>query len=77
VQVTLGKGEWLASFTDGLSESFNAAREPLDDAGIAGLLRRHFDSAEDVVTTLLRGEEAHRGARDPHDDLTTLVADCP
>lgn len=72
----LGPGEWIVSYTDGLSESFDGQRRALDGAGIRGLLARSFSAPQEIVDTLLRGEEQHRGEADPHDDLTTLVAGC-
>jgi sigma-B regulation protein RsbU (phosphoserine phosphatase) len=72
----IAPGEWLVSYTDGLSESFDCSRRPLDGAGIRSLLSRPFSAAQDLVDTLLQGEEKHRGEADPHDDLTTLVAGC-
>jgi len=72
----LSPGEWLVSYTDGLSEAFDCERRALDGAGIRRLLARSFSSPQEIVDTLLRGEEAHRGEADPHDDLTTLVAGC-
>ncbi len=72
----LAPGEWLVSYTDGLSESFDSERRPLDGLGIRKLLARSFSTPQDLVDTLLQGEEKHRGEADPHDDLTTLVAGC-
>jgi phosphoserine phosphatase RsbU/P len=74
--VTLHRDEWLVAYTDGLSESFNAAREPLDESGISKLLSRPFASAQEVVDALEQGEVNHRGETDPHDDLTLLVFGC-
>ena len=71
--LTLAPGEWLVHYTDGLIESFNEAREPLDRSGVERLLAPPFAQAHDVVSALETGEAAHRGAVDPHDDLTLLV----
>lgn len=65
--------EWLVAFTDGLVDSFSAARVPLAAVGIERLLSAHFPEATDVVDALNRGELDHRGHADPHDDLTVLV----
>jgi serine phosphatase RsbU (regulator of sigma subunit) len=74
--VSLERGEWVATYTDGLSESFNAAREPLHETRIIQLLSRPFGSAQEVVDVLQQGELNHRGETDPHDDLTLLVFGC-
>ena len=69
----LTAGEWLVAFTDGLVESFNANREPLDLAGVEKLLGKRFGNATEVIDALDRGELKHRGKADPHDDLTVLA----
>ena len=71
--LTLAPHEWLVLYTDGLVESFNAADEPLDSAGVTHLLDRKFGSAADVIDALNRGEIDHRQQAEPHDDLTILV----
>ncbi len=73
VTATLGEGDWLITYTDGLSESFNAAREPLHATGVSALLHGPFAEAAAVVCALEEGERQHRGDADPHDDLTMLV----
>ena len=72
-QLTLARGERLVFFTDGLTESFNAQRIPLDLIGVEKLLDEDFPRAADVVAALERGEAAHRQDAAPHDDLTILV----
>jgi sigma-B regulation protein RsbU (phosphoserine phosphatase) len=72
-QLTLEPGERLVFFTDGLTESFNSARTPLELSGIEKLLQEDFSTASDVVAALERGEAAHRQDAPPHDDLTILV----
>ena len=72
-QLTLTPGERLVFFTDGLTESFNAAKVPLDLDGVERLLNEDFSRTADVVAALERGEAAHRQDAAPHDDLTILV----
>ena len=72
-QLVLHAGEWLVFFTDGLTESFNAADVALDQKGVAQLLGAKFASASEVVDALNRGELNHRQNALPHDDLTVLV----
>ena len=74
--VTLAPGEWIVAYTDGLNESFNTARESLDESGIKQILSRPLESAQEVVDALQAGEVKHRGEADPHDDLTLLVFGC-
>jgi serine phosphatase RsbU (regulator of sigma subunit) len=75
-KVSIEPGDWMVMYTDGLSESFNAARVPLQERGIHKLLSRPFASAQAVINTLQQGEIRHRGQTDPHDDLTLLVFGC-
>jgi sigma-B regulation protein RsbU (phosphoserine phosphatase) len=71
--VQLEPNEWLVLYTDGLVESFNREDVPLDPEGVQKLLEQKFNSADDVIDALNRGELNHRQGADPHDDLTILV----
>ena len=72
--LTLGCGESLLFFTDGLTESFNAADVQLDRDGVHKILAGEKHRApNDLVSALCRGEKQHRENLDPHDDLTLLV----
>jgi phosphoserine phosphatase RsbU/P len=71
--LTLPPNEWLVLYTDGLIESFDASDNPLDATGVLKLLSQPFPNAATVVDVLTRGELKHRGAADPHDDLTVLA----
>jgi sigma-B regulation protein RsbU (phosphoserine phosphatase) len=71
---TMQTGEMLVFYTDGLTESFNAAREMLGGEGVLRILQqRNFSSAAGLVAALQQGEAVHRLAADPHDDLTILA----
>ncbi|HET6410392.1 MAG TPA: PP2C family protein-serine/threonine phosphatase, partial [Chthoniobacteraceae bacterium] len=74
--ISLEANDWVVTYTDGLSESFNASRQPLLESGISGMLSRPFANAQQVVDVLVQGELQHRGETDPHDDLTLLVFGC-
>jgi serine phosphatase RsbU (regulator of sigma subunit) len=74
--IALEPNDWVVTYTDGLSESFNASRQPLLESGISGMLSRPFANAQQVVDVLVQGELQHRGETDPHDDLTLLVFGC-
>lgn len=71
--LTLMPGEWLVLFTDGLVESFDENRVPLDRSGVLQSLGRSFHSASDVIDAVNTVELNHRGHAEPHDDLTVLV----
>ena len=73
-EFTLTAGEWVAFFTDGLSESFDPERR----AARAPWRRRcssahRFRQAGDVIDALTLGERKHRRFAEPHDDLTLLA----
>ncbi len=72
-QLALAPGERLVFYTDGLTESFNAQKVPLDLEGVRLLLGEDFQKTADVVAALEHGEAAHRKDAPPHDDLTILV----
>jgi len=68
----LKPSEWLVAYTDGLHESFDEDRRPLDVAGVRNLLKPPLASVDEVIARLRKGEAKHRGATDPHDDMTVL-----
>jgi sigma-B regulation protein RsbU (phosphoserine phosphatase) len=72
-EITLDPCDWITFFTDGLVESFDPDRVPLQRSGVASLLGSRFHRASDVVDALTLGEQKHRRYAEPHDDLTLLV----
>ena len=68
-------GEWLAFYTDGLTDSRGADGESaqLGATGARRLLEKAFASPHEVVATLSHGETSHRGDSPPQDDLTLLA----
>ncbi|MEA3210183.1 MAG: phosphoserine phosphatase RsbU/P [Chthoniobacter sp.] len=71
--ITLGVHEFLVTYTDGLTESFNAQDQLLDRTGVEKMLARPFSSSSELVEALNLGELRHRQNAEPHDDLTLLV----
>jgi len=72
-RLTLGSGDWLVLYTDGLVESFDAHDQLLDRSGVARVLERRFGTAVEIVRALTEAELQHRGDADPADDLTLLT----
>jgi len=72
-RLTLNADQWLILYTDGLVESFNAAREPWDSQGVEQILSQRFPDPSAVLDALDQGEKFHRKEADPHDDLTILI----
>ena len=67
------KGRALFIYTDGLNEAEDAEQKQFGEERMLSILRNtHFDSARQVVDTLLAKVEEHRAGAEPNDDLTML-----
>jgi sigma-B regulation protein RsbU (phosphoserine phosphatase) len=72
-QIKLLPGDQAVFYTDGLVESFNAAREPFSLDRVKALLAKPYRGAAGIVEALTTEEASHRGEVPPHDDLTILA----
>ena len=72
-RIELLPGDQAVFYTDGLVESFNAAREPFSLDRVKELLAKPYPGAVELVEALTREEANHRGDVPPHDDLTILA----
>jgi sigma-B regulation protein RsbU (phosphoserine phosphatase) len=73
-QVTLGNGDLLFLYTDGVTEAFNPALEQFGPLRLAELLGENADlGASDIIQTVRRGLDAFGGGHALEDD-TTFVA---
>lgn len=79
-EVTLGPGDVLVAYTDGLTDALNEARDAYGEARLAAVVGRALaagggrgDSAESIQSTLLADVDAFTGAVPPFDDLTVIV----
>lgn len=73
-EINLLPGDQAVFYTDGLVESFNAAREPFSLDRVRALLARPYRTGgAEIIDALMREEACHRGEMPPHDDLTILV----
>jgi serine phosphatase RsbU (regulator of sigma subunit) len=72
----LAAGDLLALYTDGITESFNAAGEEFGEQRLTEALRRHRQlSSRDLLTAIV--EEVQRfSPHEQHDDITLIVAKC-
>ena len=69
---TLGAGDWLLAYTDGLPEAMNARDEPLGEAQVvSALLAADADPAM-LLRQLSARLDQHVGDRPAHDDVTLL-----
>ena len=73
----LEAGDWLAFYTDGLSESHRPGGEMLGSEALIQTLRRKIWHPYEIVTALEMTEAMHRGDGPPHDDLTLLAFGFP
>ena len=72
----LGPGDTLVLYTDGVTESFNPAREEFGEHRLIDTLRRnrHLPS-EDLRAAIVR-EIQHFSPHEQHDDITLIIAKC-
>lgn len=71
---TLGPGEALVAFTDGLVEARSPAGEAFGNERLQSALRAHNKSAADLVRGVIAALQGFTGQAEPHDDVTLLVA---
>ncbi len=72
-EITLARGEYLVTFTDGLSESRDGDTGQFFDDHLAEELRRDFPNPRSVVDHLVAVEKRYRGNESARDDLTILI----
>lgn len=69
---TLGPGDWLLAFTDGLPEAMNARNEPLGEVAVVAALMAASAGPAELLAQLSRQLDQHVGDRPAHDDVTLL-----
>jgi len=69
-------GDILALYTDGITESFNAAGEEFGEHGLIDALRRHQDLPPQAMLVAVLDEVRQFSPHEQHDDLTLIVARC-
>ncbi|MBI3474097.1 MAG: SpoIIE family protein phosphatase [Acidobacteria bacterium] len=72
----LRAGDTLALFTDGVTESFNAAGEEFGEARLITALRRHRELASRDLISAVVDELQRFSACEQYDDITLIVAKC-
>ena len=71
---TLGPGDSLVAFTDGLVEARSPAGEAFGRERLQSTLRAHNSSASNLVRGVIEALQGFTGQAEPHDDVTLLVA---
>ncbi len=61
-------------YTDGITESFNAAEEEFGEQRLVEALRRHRDLPPSALLTAIVDEVRKFSPLEQHDDITLIVA---
>ena len=69
-------GDTLALYTDGITESFNAAREEFGEARLVEALRRHRALSSQAMLAAVVEEVRQFSPHEQHDDITLIIAKC-
>ncbi|HEY1203118.1 MAG: SpoIIE family protein phosphatase [Bryobacteraceae bacterium] len=72
----LCRGDILAIYTDGITESFNGAGEEFGEERLIESLRRHRHLAPQAIIAAVVDEVRLFSAQEQHDDITLTVAKC-
>ena len=72
----LHSGDLLALYTDGITESFNAAGEEFGEGRLIEALRRHRDLAPRDLLAAIVEEVRKFSPHEQHDDITLIIAKC-
>jgi sigma-B regulation protein RsbU (phosphoserine phosphatase) len=76
--LTLGPGDILLAYTDGISEAMNSAEEEWgEEAMIAAAQQAANGNAEDIVKAIFAAADIFAGSALQHDDMTVLVMKVP
>lgn len=71
----LNPGDTLVLYTDGLTETCNAAGEEFGEDRLAEALQYHSQSCSELMSAILK-EVKHFSSGEQHDDITLIVAKC-
>ncbi|HEX3685517.1 MAG TPA: SpoIIE family protein phosphatase [Bryobacteraceae bacterium] len=69
-------GDTLALYTDGATESFNAAGDEFGEQGVCSALERHRNLPPAEMAQRILADVQHFGSHEQHDDITLIVAKC-
>ena len=72
----LAPGDTFALYTDGITESFNAAGDEFGEHRLLEALQRHRALAPLAALTSIVDEVARFGPHEQHDDITLILAHC-
>lgn len=69
-------GDTLALYTDGATESFNAAGEEFGEQRLVESLKRHREQSAQSIVAAMAADLQRFSPDEQHDDITLLVAKC-
>jgi serine phosphatase RsbU (regulator of sigma subunit) len=72
----LRRGDTLALYTDGITESFDAAGEDFGEQRLLQALERHAATAPEALASAIVDEVRKFSPHEQHDDITLIVARC-
>jgi serine phosphatase RsbU (regulator of sigma subunit)/catechol 2,3-dioxygenase-like lactoylglutathione lyase family enzyme len=72
----LSPGDTLAIYTDGVTESFDEAREEFGEERLVQALLRHREKSPRELLEAIVEEVRKHSPREQHDDITVIVARC-
>jgi serine phosphatase RsbU (regulator of sigma subunit) len=72
----LGPGDTLVLYTDGITESFNPAREEFGEQRLVDALRRNHNLCCQDLRSAIVDEVRHFSPHEQHDDITLIIAKC-
>jgi len=72
----MSPGDILALYTDGITESFNAAGEEFGEERLVEALRRNRELSSSVLLAAIVDEVKKFSPLEQHDDITLIVARC-
>jgi serine phosphatase RsbU (regulator of sigma subunit) len=75
-ETQIQSGDTLALYTDGITESFDHAREEFGEKRLVESLRRHRDQPSQGLLQSIVGEVQRHSPHEQHDDITLIVAKC-
>src|SRR5215472_9998007 len=73
-EANLCPGDTLALYTDGITESFNAAGEEFGEERLVAALRRHRSLSSEQLLAAIVDEVQRFSPHEQHDDVTLIIA---
>jgi serine phosphatase RsbU (regulator of sigma subunit)/catechol 2,3-dioxygenase-like lactoylglutathione lyase family enzyme len=73
-ELTIHPGDMLALYTDGITESFNEARDEFGEDRLIASLRRHRSQPSQSLLQNIVADVREFAPREQHDDITLIIA---